>query len=406
MSEQSGIGASFPAEWKEMKDLETGRQLTQLTSAKGASYPLYYFVPSITKDGRYLIFHSERSGWVQLYRLDLTSGAIVQLTDGRTSRSGWGIWCERRLRGIYNHLSTLDTAHNEVFYFQDDEIRATHVETIENRLVAKLPPGRIPMGQTAFSNDGSLFAFIHADEKKFNQMLDERDAAFAMRVSSTSLEMFRELGGDITLGVIDTKTGSYREVITTDYLFHHVLFLDDQTLLINHPKGCHGMWTVDLSGKNIRNLRPHTAPGAHNAQICHQVLTKNGILYEANHRGEDGHKIYIGRYQPETDSFEEVLLPVGGYIHVGSDPLGEFTFIEVASGTHEIRSVHFPRDPAKFNTRLLRTLGPVKENQRNHAHPFLTPDRKSMIFTDLSENGYNQIYRMDVSDLTSLEEYW
>ncbi len=37
------------------------------------------------------------------------------------------------LRGIYNHLSPLNSVRREVYYFQDDEIRATHLDTLANR---------------------------------------------------------------------------------------------------------------------------------------------------------------------------------------------------------------------------------------------------------------------------------
>jgi hypothetical protein len=90
------IGSTSPPEWKEFPDPDTGRKVTQLTNGRGHSYPLYYFVPSITTNQRFLIFHSERSGWVQLYRLNLGNGEIAQLTDGHTADSGWAPWCEWR----------------------------------------------------------------------------------------------------------------------------------------------------------------------------------------------------------------------------------------------------------------------------------------------------------------------
>jgi Tol biopolymer transport system component len=64
------IGDIFPSERKQHTDPDTDRSITQFTSAEANSYPLYYFIPSHTSDSRYLVFHSERSGYVQLYRLD------------------------------------------------------------------------------------------------------------------------------------------------------------------------------------------------------------------------------------------------------------------------------------------------------------------------------------------------
>lgn len=58
----------------------TGRRAVQLTSGEGFTYPLYFFIPTITRDSRYLIYHRAAGGEVQLHRLDLASGESRQLT--------------------------------------------------------------------------------------------------------------------------------------------------------------------------------------------------------------------------------------------------------------------------------------------------------------------------------------
>ena len=81
------IGDLTRAEWREERT-PSGRRLRRLTDGGSNSYPLYYFVRSETPDRRYFVFHSERSGKVQLYRLDLGTGEIGQLTDGHTTDTG------------------------------------------------------------------------------------------------------------------------------------------------------------------------------------------------------------------------------------------------------------------------------------------------------------------------------
>ena len=62
----SGLGAELPSEILTYPDAETGRRVKQFTSVAANSYPLYYFTPSHTTDGRYCIIHSERSGYFKM----------------------------------------------------------------------------------------------------------------------------------------------------------------------------------------------------------------------------------------------------------------------------------------------------------------------------------------------------
>ena len=93
---------------------------------------------------------------------------------------------------------------------------------------------------------------------------------------------------------------------------------------------------------------------------------------------------------------------MSGYVHVGWDPKGTFGFIEHAGERHELLSVQPSTGPGAVEVKLLRTLrSPFHDHQRHHAHPFLSPDRKRLFFTDWDEAGYSQVYAVDVNELTS-----
>jgi hypothetical protein len=392
------IGTAFAPELLASTDPQTGRAFRQLTSAAANSYPLYYFIPSITADGRYLIFHSERNGWVQLYRMDLLTGEFLQLTDGRTRDAGWAIWCEHHLRGIYNHLSALNTTRNEVFYFQEQEIRCTNIITLQNKVIARLP-NRVPIGQTSFSPDGKLFAFIHADARTFHQAIADREALTAMRQPFDHNAWRNAL--PVTISLIDTETHQLRDVIALDYHVHHALFLDNRRLLINHPRNQMGMFTLNLDGSGYKHLRPHDDHG----EVCHQVITARGILYEA-YTGPDNTQTWMGRYDLERDTWEEVFLPGITYAHTGNDPAGRLLFCDSRTATQDIYTLHHPRDPRRMQLRHLRRLAPMPaEGQRYHCHPFLSPDRRWMFFTE-AVNGYSQVCALDISDLSARDEGW
>jgi len=400
------IGTTHPAEWRTTTDPQTGRALRQLTSAPAFSYPLYYFVDSITPDNHFLVFHSERSGWVQLYRLDLSSGEIVQLSDGHTLDSGWAIWCEQRVRGVYAHLAALNGVGREVWYFQDEELRATHLETLANRRVHDLH-GRVPIGQSGFSPDGRHFAFIHADRAQFAQALAEREALQVMRQPFDS-QRWRD-AMPCTIGLIDTQTGAYRTVMDVPFHIHHAFFLDNDRLLINHVQDENGMWSVRIDGTGQRVLRPRDeghGAGGHGAgghgAICHNVITERGIFYEANDDVNGQRQVWIGRYNLTDDSFTETRLPGVGYVHTGRDPAGLVNFYEnqMGTGAHQLLWVRNALDPERQRVEVLRELTPIVRGQRYHAHPFLGPERRWLYFVEVID-GFSQICALNVEDLTA-----
>jgi hypothetical protein len=397
------IGDITPAEWSSEIDPLTGRQVRRLTDGRSNSYALYYFVPSVTPDGRFLVFHGERSGAVQLYRLDLGSGEIGQLTEGHTKDSGWAVWCEWHLDGIYNHLSAIHPVNGEVWYFEDHVIRATNVATFANRLVRRLPSGRMPIGQAAFSPDGRWFGYIHADEARYRALLAQREAETAAGTFHWDPDhhfKFRNAIGS-TLAVVDTVTGEERIVAERDYHFHHVLFVDNDTILINHPRECAGMWTIRLDGTGEHHLRPADAPGAHGAMINHQVVTARGIAYEAVRYLPEGRETYFGMYDPATHGFSEAPLPADGYVHVGFDPAGRFEFVESAGDRHELLAVRHVEGGGLAVDLLRRLESPAHDDQRHHAHPFLASDRRWLYFTDWSDRGFAQLCALDVADLVA-----
>ena len=390
------------AEYRDTTEETTGRRRRQWTSARAHSYPLYYFVPSHTPDGRYLVLHSERGGWVQLQRLDLSSGEMLQLTDGRTVRSGWAIWCQRHLRGIYNHLSALNQTSGEVYYFQDEELRAVQVESLASRAVVGLE-GRIPVGQSAFSPNGRHFAFVHADRELFEARMDEREALTNMGQFGWGEGHNRWRNSvPTTIGIVDTASGAYRHVVELDYHVHHVLFASDEEILVNHVRDDSGMWMVRLDGSSPRVLRPRDQNGV----PCHQAITERGIYYEANEHSTGARQVSMGLCDAGTGAFEEVRVPDMGYVHTGLDPAGRFLFGEDdrADG-HRLFSLHYPRDPERQQVRTLRALPAIPFGQRFHAHPFLSPDRQWLFYTELVD-GFSQVCALEVADLVNLDEYW
>ena len=73
-------------EWVKFKDAKTGNEVWQLTAHDAPSEAFYFYAQSFTRDDRYAIFSSKRSGIWDAYRCDLSTGVIVPLTSGEDLR--------------------------------------------------------------------------------------------------------------------------------------------------------------------------------------------------------------------------------------------------------------------------------------------------------------------------------
>jgi hypothetical protein len=70
------------------------------------------------------------------------------------------------------------------------------------------------------------------------------------------------------------------------------------------------------------------------------------------------------------------------------------------------RSLHFPFQPKRTSLRKLRAMARYpRTQQRYHAHPFLSPDRRWLFYTEVID-GFSQVCALDVRDLVDLNEYW
>lgn len=360
--------------------------ITHLTRGPDAHYPLYYFVPSHTPDGRYLVLHRERDDEVQLVRLDQETGETRQITRGQSRNCGWQIWDRVDVNGVYDHLSAMSSAHPVLAWFEDSggrpgelEVRLAHVPTLETKRLAALP-GRIPVGQPCFSPDGNLFACLHAERERWQAGLAGRDRVLGDH------ERWRQRT-PVTCSVFDTRSGNEEYRHDIPFHVHHVLFVDASHLLLNHDRDGNGMWSLSLERGvfSHRSLRPRNR----NGRVCHQIVTKRGIFYEAWDRWGDTMPTQGGVLNWPEGDYGETLLPERGYTHTGNDPEGLLRFYEVAGRRHLLYQLH-----ADNTHTVLAELPPYPHpGQRWHAHPFIGPRRDGICFT-LEVEGRSQVARI------------
>lgn len=116
-------GDVLPSERRSFVQEETGVRVVQLTDAACKNVNAYYNHEQFIGDS--LVFHSDRSGVRQLYRVEIDSGRIVQLTD---AEDGVGGFAAAPALGV-------------VYYTCGDQVLALDVETLKEEPVAERLPG-------------------------------------------------------------------------------------------------------------------------------------------------------------------------------------------------------------------------------------------------------------------------
>ena len=103
-------------------DPETGRKLVRITDGDAICYPLYYFVPSITDDLKYLVYHRCANNQVQIHAVELDTGIDRQITDASNppEEAQWKPWCTPCGSGVLDHRSVINPVRNFLVYFDNN----------------------------------------------------------------------------------------------------------------------------------------------------------------------------------------------------------------------------------------------------------------------------------------------
>ena len=125
-----------PSELREFQDSQTGAHIYQLTNDTSINHNLYFLTSSFTVGQGHLIFTSYRSGKPNFFKLEFPNGDIVQLTNADD---------------IHGYSGVISKDGTELFYTQANAIKAIHLDTFEERVLAEFPGGSL--GECSVSAD-------------------------------------------------------------------------------------------------------------------------------------------------------------------------------------------------------------------------------------------------------------
>jgi oligogalacturonide lyase len=380
-----GIGQVYPPEWRRYADPQTGREVRQLTAA-GNNYHLYYYNPSVTPDGHYLVFYSQRTGLNNLFRLDLASGEIVQLTEARDERAEYWPFTPP-IRGLRACLACLGDGGQRVYYFEGNDLCAVHLETLERTHLLRLPADRRPSVLHADAG-GATLVFATWDEALF---YERSQRAYAGEKFSFYDPFFQETTSTIIR--LDTRTGQAEEVVRMErFWINHVLVHPTQPHLILHTHELAGtpdrMWLKDMRS-GAHGPVPGQGP---DEWYMHEFWSADGsrLCFHGGWLGDET-RGFAGWCDPAGQHYERFAhhTPGRGYGHYNLHPT-ELTMVtdgEAAPGC--LSKVHCRDGQQRFEVLCRHDTLEPEEDQRAHPHPSFTPDGRHVVFTAAREQGSN-----------------
>ncbi|HSJ54141.1 MAG TPA: oligogalacturonate lyase family protein [Anaerolineae bacterium] len=297
------IGQSYGSEMREFKDEKTGRTVRQLTCT-GNNVHLYFTENSFDAHRNEIIFRSDRASGesrqphehpvYNLFRLDLGSGEMVQLTDEidsvghvtKTPDSSIVVY------GTGNRIRKLDTATGQ--------ISTVYEET-----------GRLNVGALSISANRRTVAFCRNEPVEA-----ERGPNYA----GFKDQYYRVKDGRITLATLDAAPGGHAgwfDVFTDTHWLSHVQFCpDDPTLLTFCHEGpwhlvTQRIWLLDL----VSRVAWPCFRQDERDSIGHEFWTQDGhIFFDNRGPGHDG-TITSGRTQAVATAVavnENTMIPFVG----------------------------------------------------------------------------------------------
>ena len=360
-----------PSELREFQDDQTGAHIYQLTNDTSINHNLYFLTSSFTPDQEHLIFTSYRSGKPNFFKMEFPKGDIVQLTDADD---------------IHGYSGVISKDGTELFYTQADSIRAIHLDTLEERVLAEFSGGSL--GECSVS-------------------ADERFIVTAMK---------RDDKSHITVTATD---GSGGEVIYTspDQTIIHPQFHPKHPDLIAYSGDpAPRMWTIRRDGTENLSLYQHdnneflvheTFLGAENELIVThwpyalrrmsldtlqmQTISDFNAWHIASN--SDGTKVLCDTVYPDI-GLRLVDVETGEHTPIcypHSSSSGSQWKTDRYALAEDWAAAQQSGDREKALSWMEMKVDTVYGPQWTHPHPSFSPDEKAVVYTS-DVSGHSQVY--------------
>lgn len=266
------IGKTWPSEMRTFKDEKTGRTVSQLTST-GNNVHLYFTENSFDLNKNEIIFYSDRASGqdrkpedephYQIFRMDLATGEMVQLTD--------------EPQAVGSITKTPDSAL--IVYRTGNSVRKLDTETGKITTVYE-ETGRFNLGAPSIAHNRRYMAIVRNEKVEVPRgpnYTGFKESFYAIK------------DGRITLAHLD-GSGSHDIWKDTHWLGHFQFSPDDSTIGMFCHEGpwnlvAQRMWGLDFATHNVWPLFRQREEDS----IGHEFWTQDGLVFfDDRGPGHDG----------------------------------------------------------------------------------------------------------------------
>ncbi len=315
----AGVGRDWGIEQTVYTDPVTGVRIREITGGTNAADNLYFHVSNFTADNRHLLYVDHRNGSGQLFRAEVATGRLTQLTDDPAI-------------GARSACPDPRDA-NRVFLHRGPEVLALDLERLLLSHIGEIPGPRIGgFAQPTVSHDGRSLALVK-----------QRDA------------------GNWEIGLMDIATGAYRTVLTQGFRIGHVQHSPtDPIIFYAWESGGYApqrTWLVNADGSGNRPFYARTASTNWFTPLKEWVTHEAWVARTGDMTMIDDK---LGVLLVSKDGTAR-LVREGNYWHAAARPDGRFLVVDDAEGRLWIA------ETATGNIRLLATG--LRDTVRVHSHP-------------------------------------
>lgn len=384
-------GTSYPSEKKSLIDEKSGAFITQLTN-HGINYHFYFTENSFDLDGEEIYFLSNRGNEgteiCNLFRMDLESGEMIQLTDDPA--------------GVEIGRITKTPDSEFVAYITGRQLRLLNTKTGENRLLHE--EESMLMHNLSFSCDKKKIGFTRNEDVDALPDGGPNYAGFKEKMFATK---------DGRISAVNLDGTDFHDVFRDTHWLGHFQFSPDDPDIAMF---CHeGPWNYVQQRIWVINMKsgevwPCFRQGEDDC-VGHEFWSRNGDIIFDNRRG--GHDGTISNTKNQVYAAEQAGMetPYFGFAHKDGIVYRKIDMpfycnhyfanadmsLFVGDAVEDIVLIK-PETEGVAKIRVLAHHNTTWLYQRSHCHPTFSWDGKKLLYAADTDQWHGNLFLVEVPD--------